>query len=147
MNTSIPTAHEDVDALAASAFALARDCDIAIREDVLHNLGPLERTGPGRVLRAIEHHNIFDRELLVEIDVLMGKLDQLIAAGTTEVWHFDASENNVSAPDAWKEHHRNHQAGELSRALVTIRGFRNALLAVHDLMHAERAIERLRQAT
>lgn len=139
--------YDNIDSLAAGAFAKSRDCETAIRVDLMHNLKPQDRNAAGRVLSAIKRRNIFDKELVIELDVLMEKIEQLIQDGTTTVERFDADESNVSAPAIWTEQRRTRQAEELSRALLFIWTFHETLLAVHDLMSAERAIEKLRQAS
>jgi hypothetical protein len=39
----LPTTYDNIEAIAASAFAKSRDCLTAIRMDVLHNIKPMER--------------------------------------------------------------------------------------------------------
>ncbi|ETW10663.1 hypothetical protein ATO8_21031 [Roseivivax marinus] len=145
MTDLLPLTYDNIDALAASAFAKSRIAATAIREDVLHNLKPLKRTGPERLLHQIERRRIFDTEVLNEIDVLADLITRLIQEGTTVIECFDNDECNVS-PGIWTERRRTRAADELGRALIVLYDLQETLYAVHDLMHAERAIEALRMA-
>lgn len=146
MTELLPITYENIDALAASAFAKSRDVATAIREDVLHNLEPRERLSPERLLDRIARRRIFDQEILVEIDVLTDRIARHVLKGTSAVEHFDADDCNASR-GGWTEQRRTPEADALSRALMVLYDLQEALLAVHDLMHAERAIEALRLAS
>lgn len=139
--------YENLDALIIAANAKARIAATAIRQDVLHHLKPLERTGAKRLLKAIERRMIFEKETLIELDVLNEKLEGIILAGTTEMERWDASEENVSAPAVWIERHRTQQAEDVARAFIVLHDFHETLQAVHDLVQAEVAINKLRQAS
>ena len=39
----LPITYDNIEAIAAAAFAKSRDCITAIRVDMLHNIQPLER--------------------------------------------------------------------------------------------------------
>ncbi|MEQ6205005.1 hypothetical protein ABMC88_18335 [Sulfitobacter sp. HNIBRBA2951] len=41
----LPITYDNIEAIAAAAFAKSRDCITAVRMDVLHNIQPLERVG------------------------------------------------------------------------------------------------------
>ncbi|WP_375691452.1 hypothetical protein [Pseudooceanicola sp. LIPI14-2-Ac024] len=146
MTDLLPITYDNIDALAASAFAKSRDVATAIQEDVLHNLKPLERSGPERLLGRIERRRIFDEETLVEIDVLTDRIARLVQEGTTTVEYVDTDECNVT-PAYWTAQRRTREADELGRALMFLYDLHETLLAVHDLMHAERAIEAMRMAS
>ncbi|ETX12720.1 hypothetical protein OCH239_17505 [Roseivivax halodurans JCM 10272] len=146
MTDLLPITYDNIDALAASAFAKSRIAATAIREDVLHNLKPLKRTGSERLLHQIERRRIFDTEMLDEIDVLADLVTRLIQEGTTVIECIDNDECNVS-PGVWTERRRTRAADELGRALIVLYDLQETLYAVHDLMHAERAIEALRMAS
>ncbi|MGL4240731.1 MAG: hypothetical protein ACRCTI_06420 [Beijerinckiaceae bacterium] len=93
----LPISYDNVDVLAASAFAKSRDCAIAIRHDVLRRLPPPDRTGLNRLLGAIERREIFDAAFLTGIDELLGAIEQMMMAGTT-VDRRDTDAGNVTAP-------------------------------------------------
>lgn len=139
--------YDNLDALVVAANAKARIAATAIRQDVLHHLQPLERTGPKRLLDAIERKKIFEKETLIELDVLNEKLEGIILAGTTEVERWDASVENVSALAVWTERYRTRQAEDIARAFIVLHDLQETLLAVHDLVHAEVALNKLRQAS
>lgn len=145
MTQLLPITYDNIDALAASAFAKSRDCITAIREDVLHNVKPLDRVGFERLVSAIERRQIFTQDILEELDVQMDRLTNLVGNGTTWHQHFDYDECNVSAPDSWQETRRTQQAQDLGRAFIVLFDLHETLLAVHDLMHAETALSELRQ--
>lgn len=111
----------------------------------IHHLKPLERSGPERLLSAIERRAIFDTGAQIEIDVLLDRIDRLIEVGITTVDRYDAVACTVTAPAVWTERRRTRQAEDVGRALVVLVDFHATILAVHDLIHAERAIARLRQ--
>lgn len=146
MTDLLPITYDNIDALAASAFAKSRLVATALREDVLHNLEPLDRRKSERLLDRIARRRIFDEEALAEIDGLSDRIVGLIQAGTTEVAHYENDECNVS-PAYWTSQRRTRAADELGRALMVLFDLQETLLAVHDLMHAERAIVALRMAS
>ena len=47
----LPITYDNIEAIAAAAFAKSRDCITAIRMDVLHNIQPLERVGFERLIK------------------------------------------------------------------------------------------------
>jgi|AntRauTorckE5430_2_1112549.scaffolds.fasta_scaffold25584_2 hypothetical protein len=146
MTQLLPIVYDNIDTLAASAFAKSRDCITAIREDVLHNVKPLDRVGFERLMSAMERRQIFTQDILVELDVQMDCITHLIDRGTTLHERFDSSESNVSAPSCWHEARQTQQAQDLGRAFIVLFDLHETLLAVHDLMHAETALSELRQA-
>ena len=83
MTQLLPIIYDNIDTLAASALAKSRDCITAIREDVLHNVKPLERVGFERLMSAMERRQIFTQDILVELDVQMDCITHLIDRGTT----------------------------------------------------------------
>lgn len=147
MTELLPITYDNIDALAAAAYAQSRLCATALRLDVLPHLKPLDRVAPERLIDAIERRRIFTQDILVEIDALIDRLSRRIEEGTTRVERFDADECNVSAPASWTEARRTRAADELGRAVIVLLQFHETLLAVHDLMHAERAIAELRMAS
>lgn len=146
MTELLPITYDNIDALAASAYAKSRDCITAIREDVLHNVKPLDRVGFERLVSAIERRQIFTKEILVELDVQMECLEVSINSGMTWQEHYDNDECNVSAPSRWHEPHLTQTSRDLGRAFLVLFDFYHTLLAVHDLMHAETALSELRQS-
>ena len=140
-----PLEYENIEALAARAFSISRLCAMALHADVLPNFGPQDRRGAKRLLAAIENRKIFDDEPLIELDVLIDKLSREIAKGTKVVEVTDNDPCNFSSNASWNELQRTKEADDMSRALTALLELQEALHAVHDLMHAERALEQLRQ--
>lgn len=140
-----PLDYENIEGLAASAFSISRLCATALHADVFPNLKPQDRHGAKRLLARIENRQIFDKESVVELDVLINKLSREIAKGTDVVEVVDNDPCNFSSDAAWKESHRTREAEDMSRALTVLLELQETVHAVHDLMHAEQALERLRQ--
>mgnify|MGYP003652714528 CR=1 FL=1 len=145
MTEVLPIPYDNIDAIAASAFARSRDCVTAIREDVLHNVKPLDRVGFERLLGAIERRQIFTQDILVELEVQLDCLEALIHQGTTYQEMFDNDPCNVSTTNSWQETRMTDKAKDIGRAFLVLFDFYHTLLAVHDLMHAETALSELRQ--
>lgn len=131
--------------LAAEALATARIVDTAIREDVLHRIKPLERSGPERLLSAIAKRQIFDVRALDELASLEERLVRRIIEGTVMIDRVEAGEGNVS-PAFWQEPRMSAEADALSRALGVILELKFLLEAIQDRLAAEAAVESLRQA-
>lgn len=136
---------DTIEGRAAQAFAASRDCVTALNTDIIPNLQPRERSGPKRLIAAIEHRRIFDKETLSELDVLIEKVFRLILDGSTNVEQFVADECHTDGGGTITQLHRAPEAEALARALPFLLEFNQALLDVHDLMHAIRAVDELRQ--
>ncbi|MGK7654966.1 hypothetical protein ACSQ76_22015 [Roseovarius sp. B08] len=147
MINQLPVTFENIEGIAAEAFADARICATALREDVVPNLARMERKAPERLIKAIETGQIFDDETLVELDVLINKLSRRIADGTTQVERVDDHPYCFSEDPSWTETHRTCVAEDMSRALTVLLSFHASLQAVHDLMNAQRELEKMRQRT
>lgn len=145
MTQLLPITYDNIDALAASAFAKSRDCLTAIQLDILHNIKPMERVGFQRLVDAIENRKIFTQEMVDELDVQIDVLSRHIESGTTVLSHVDYDECNVSAPACWNEARQTQQAQDCARAFFILLDLLETLMAVHDLMHAETALSELRQ--
>ncbi|SFO34350.1 hypothetical protein SAMN04487859_12915 [Roseovarius lutimaris] len=137
--------YENLETLAASAFALSRLCATALRADVIHHLKPDQRRGAERLLQEISARRIFDEGLLDEINLLIDRMSRLIVDGTTKVEIYQADECHNDGGGNWHETRRNEQAEDLSRALSVLLGLQEALYGVQDLMQAERALADLRR--
>jgi hypothetical protein len=114
--------------------------------DVLHNIQPLERIGFERLIKIIEARQIFKPEILEELDVQMDFLTREIDKGTTVHQHRDYDECNISAPGCWQGTRTTVRADELGRAMIRFSELYETLQAVHDLMHAQEALDALRQS-
>lgn len=145
MNKPLPITFENIEGLTAEAFADARVSATALRADVIPNLARRDRTGPERLLRAIEGRRVLDDDTLVELDVLIDKLSRLIADGTTEVECADGHEFCFSGNPSWTDTHRSREAEDMARALSVLLAFQASLQVVHDLMQAQRELEKMRQ--
>lgn len=76
----------------------------------------------------------------------MDFLTREIDKGTTVHQHRDYDECNVSAPACWQETQTTQRADELGRAMIMFFELYETLQAVHDLMHAQEALDALRQS-
>lgn len=136
---------ETVEERAAHAFAASRDCVTALNVDIIPNLQPRERSGPKRLISAIESRRIFEQDTLTELDVLIEKVSHRILDGSENVEQFVADECHIDGGGTITHLHRTSDADALARALPLLIEFNETLLDVHDLMHAIRAVDKLRQ--
>lgn len=137
--------YRDLEALAALAFAKARWALTALEQDVLPHLDPSERPEADRLHAALAARELFERDLVAEIDTLLDRLAMRIEEGTRTVECVDNDPCNVS-PAVWTEKHRDAQARDLGRASMVIFDLLETLRAVHDRVDSERAIAALRAA-
>jgi hypothetical protein len=145
MTHILPITYDNIEAIAASAYSKSRGCITAIKQDVMHNVKHTKRLGFQRLIKAIEGRRIFTTQMLEELDVQINFLTHEVNKGTTEHEHqAEYDECNVSAPAYWTETHRTQTASELGRAAIMLSELNDTLLAVHDLMHAETALNELR---
>lgn len=136
---------ETVEERAAQAFAASRDCVTALNVDIIPNLHPRERTGPKRLISAIENRRIFEQDTLTELDVLIEKVSRRILHGSEQIEQFVADECHTDGGGTVTHHHQTFEAEALARALPFLIELKEALLDVQDLMHAIRAVDKLRQ--
>ena len=141
----LPISFDNIDALAASAFAQSRLCVVALREDIIPHLAPHERRGPERLIAQIERQRIFDDSVMNELDVLIETLTRRIADGTKRTEQFVADECHIEGGGFLMHTERNETAEAFVRAVPFLLVFQETLLGVHDLMQAERALDKLRQ--
>lgn len=111
----LPITYDNIEAIAAAAFAKSRDCIKAIQMDVLHNIRPLDRVGFERLIKIIEARQIFKPEILEELDVQMDFITREIDKSTTVHQHRDDDECNVLAPACSQETRTTERANELGR--------------------------------
>ena len=132
---------------AARAFAQSRVCRSLIQAEVLHRLPPRKRLGPERVVRAIDARAILDERTAQDLEHLLEILSSEIEAGTqrAEVWSDDPCDVS-DPPRTWIETHRTADAEALEIARVELESLRRAVLAVLDVLHAARAVERAGRA-
>lgn len=136
---------DTIEVRAAEAFAASRDCATALNRDIIPNLQPRERSGPKRLLSAIERRRIFDSGTLIELDVLIERVSRRIHDGSEYFEQYVADECDATGGGTIRHCQRTPEAEVLARALQVLLVFNQALLDVHDMMHAMRALEQLRQ--
>lgn len=136
---------DSIEVRAAEAFAASRDCATALNLDINPNLQPRERSGPKRLLSAIERRRIFDTETLTELDVLIETVSRRIYDGSEYFEQYVADECDATGGGTIRHCQRTPDAEALARGLQFLLVFNQALLDVHDMMNAMHALEQLRQ--
>lgn len=117
---------ETVEERAAHAFAASRDCVTALNVDIIPNLQPRERSGPKRLISAIESRRIFEQDTLTELDVLIEKVSHRILDGSENVEQFVADECHIDGGGTITHLHRTSDADALARAAIADRVQRDA---------------------
>lgn len=147
MNDMLPITYDNIEALVASAFAKSRTSATAIREDVLHHLKPQHRSGPQRLLRAIDQRKIHTETVMREVEWLIDTITRQVQDGTTHIERYDSDESCISDHPVWTEKRRTEGADDLCRAIPVLLDFHETLMAVQDLLHAEKVVSGLRQTS
>ncbi len=125
--------------LIVRSFAQSRIVDDQIRAAVLPALNPITRVGAERLLRAIASRRIFDVETLIEIEVLIERIEALIAAETDVVECWDNDPHNVSGSASWTELRQSENAENLRRAERALLNLQMRISAVLDFQNARAA--------
>lgn len=136
---------DTIEVRAAQAFAASRDCVTALNVDVIPNLQPRERSGPKRLLTAIDRRRIFEYDTLTELELLIDQVSRLVSRGSTQVEQFVADDCHIDGGGILKHWQRTPDAEALARALPLLLEFNEALLDVLDMAHALRALDELRR--
>jgi hypothetical protein len=136
---------DNIDAIAAAAFAVARDATTGLRVDIIPNLPPRERLRCENLIAAIDRRQIFQRNFPDALDVVIETVSKRILEGTTTFEQFFPDEYHVNGGGIIRSQERTEQADGLARALPFLLELQELVLAVHDLMHAERALGELRE--
>ncbi|WP_145953430.1 hypothetical protein [Oceaniglobus indicus] len=140
------TSVDEITALAAACFPLARIAATGIEEDVLE-LIPWEPAQDAKALAARLHRGeVFDNGVLAMLHDLIGVLDAEITEGTCVQTFFDHSPENVSNDMNWQQGRLTPDADRLSGALAVLLELYAALAAVYDILQAEKALTGLRTA-
>ncbi|WP_099824083.1 hypothetical protein [Oceaniglobus indicus] len=138
------TSADEITAMAAACFPLARIAATGIEEDVL-DLVPWEPAQEAKALAArLRRGEIFEKGVLAMLHDLIGVLDAEIAEGTYVETYYDHSPENVSNETNWQEERLSPEADRLSNALVVLLELYATLAAVYDILQAEKALEGLR---
>ncbi|MFW5655248.1 MAG: hypothetical protein ACOCYW_06320 [Roseicyclus sp.] len=77
-----------IDAIAAAAFAFARDAATGLRVEVIPNLPPHERLRCERLIATINRRQIFQRDFPDALDVVIETVSKRIREGTTTFEQF-----------------------------------------------------------
>jgi len=135
---------DEITALAASCFSLARMAATGIDNDVLELVAPEPKQEAGKLAALLRTGKIFDKGILAMLQDLMGVLDAEIAEGTYVETYYDHSPENVSNETRWEKERLTPEADRLSNALAVIVELYTSLSCVHDYLRAEKALEGLR---
>lgn len=137
---------DEITAIAASCFPLARVAATAIEEDVLDLVAPKPKQEAKKLAALLNVGKIFDNGTLAMLHELLGVLDAEIAEGTYVETHYDHSPENVSNCKTWGQERLTPEADRLSNALAVLIELYASLSTVHDILRAEKALEGLRSA-
>lgn len=136
---------DNLDAIAAAAFASSREAATAIRQDVIPNVDPRERPRCEHLLSVIENRRIFRPDFPDEVEVVISTVSRRIMEGTRQVEQFIADECHIEGGVLHCCEERTEQADELARALPFLLELRELVLSIQDLLAAEKAIEEFRR--
>ena len=138
--------HDEITAMAASCFPLARAAATGIDQDVLDLVAPKPKQEARKLAALLRAGKIFDKGILAMLHELVGVLDAEIAEGTYVETRYDHSPENVSDYKTWGQERLTPEADRLSNSLAVLIELYATLSAVHDILRAEKALEGLRSA-
>lgn len=136
----------EITAMAASCFPLARAAATGIEQDVLELVRPDAKRDAQRLLAVLRRGRIFEKGVLAMLHGLVGVLDAQILEGTYVETHYDHSLENASNETSWGKERLTPQADRLANAVAVLFELYATLAAVHDILSAEKALEGLRSA-
>lgn len=136
----------EITAIAASCFPLARAAATGIEHDVLDLVAPEPKRQAKKLAAQLQSGAIFDKGILAMLHDLVGVLDAEIAEGTFVETRYDHSPENVSDNRTWGQASLTRDADRLTNALTVLIELYATLAAVHDILRAEKALEGLRTA-
>ncbi|WP_281969202.1 hypothetical protein [Roseovarius nanhaiticus] len=140
------TSTNEITAIAASCFPLARAAATGIEQDVLDLVAPEPKRQAKKLAAQLQGGAIFDKGILAMLHDLIGVLDAEIAEGTFVETCYDHSPENVSDNRTWGKASLTRDADRLTNALTVLIELYATLAAVHDVLRAEKALEGLRTA-
>ena len=145
MNMPFKSAAE-ITAMAASCFPLARAAAAGIDQAPLDFAAPKAKQDAHKLATLLRAGKIFDKGILAMLHEFIGVLNAEIAEGTHVEHRYDHSPENVSDYTTWGQERRAPEAERLSNTLTVLIELYVTLSAVHDILHAEKALEGLRSA-
>lgn len=138
------TSADEITAMAASCFPLARIAATGIEEDVF-DLIPWEPAQQAKALAArLRRGEIFEKGVLAMLHDLIGVLDAEIAERTYVETCCDHSPENVSNETNWRQERLTPEADRLTNAVAVLLELYATLAAVYDILQAEKALKGLR---
>lgn len=140
----IPLSLETADSHAAQAFALGRSCLPLLRDELLcHADGTLQSLARD-LIAAIGRRGILKARAVHDLDALTDLLDQHVVAGSQEVARWYPGDE-VCDPYCVVETVHGPAAQQLLPLLERLVALRHAVERVLDIVHAERALDDVRQ--
>lgn len=140
------TSSTEVTPMAAACYPLARAAATGIEQDVLDLVSPKQKRMAQELAVLLQRGAIFDKGVLAKLHDLVGVLDAEIIEGTYVDTHYDHSTENVSDTQEYGMERLTPEADRLTNALGVLIELYVTLSAVHDLLRAEKALQRLRDA-
>ena len=137
---------DEITAMAASCFPLARTAVTGIEQDVLDLIPFKSKQEAKALLELLRGGNIFDKGVLAMLHELVGVIDAEIQEGTYIQTYYDHSPENVSENKSWGQERLTPDANRLMNALSVVIELYATISAVHDILRAEKALEGLRAA-
>ncbi|HDZ82305.1 MAG TPA: hypothetical protein ENH56_13855 [Roseobacter sp.] len=135
---------DEITAMAASCFPLARAAATGIEEDVLDLVVPRAKRDAKVLMLQLRQGAIFEKGVLAKLVELIDELDKEIDKGTYVETHYDNSPENASADTSWEQERLTPEADRLTNALIVLVELYATLGAVHDLLQAEKTLKGLR---
>ncbi len=136
------SAAEDLTALAASCYPLARFGATCIEVDLLDFLQPTQRRCAEAVMIKLRNGALFDKGILAVLHDLACLLDVKIVEDTVAVPLDGRSAKK--GWDSWQDGNSQTELDNLADAQAALLELYASLAAVHDLINAEEAVQRLR---
>ena len=120
---------DEITAMAASCFPLARAAATGIEEDVLDLVAPKAKRDAKMLMLLLRRGTIFEKGVLAKLVELIDELDKEIAEGTYIETHYDNSPENASADTSWGQERLTPEADRLKNALIVKSGLVDIVLA------------------
>lgn len=134
----------EITAMAASCFPLARAAATGIEQDVLELVAPKAKREAKALLAVLLRGAIFEKGVLAMLHGLVSVLDVKVLEGTYVETHYDHSPENISEETSWDKERLTPEADRLANAVAVLFELYATLAAVHDILKAEKALEALR---
>ncbi|WP_299566940.1 hypothetical protein [uncultured Sulfitobacter sp.] len=110
----------EITAMAASCFPVARAAAIGIEQDVLELVAPKAKRDAKALLSTLHRGAIFEKGVLVMLHELVGVLDAQILEGTYVETYYDHSPENASNECSWSKERLTPEADRLANAVAVL---------------------------